>query len=918
MDAYGQGHIQGEFIVRLHQDFSLEKFGAQHRLEHLKVLSTRARIHLFKSTKEVSSNADDWATLRQLRGDFRVESAQFNHVVQERETVPNDPNFSQQWHHMQAEDHDIDSELAWVISQGGTAANGSCIVVAVLEGGGSNYNHVDLIDNHWVNVDEIPNNGIDDDENGFVDDYNGWNTNSNSNTISAGSHGTAVSGMIGATGNNGVGGAGVNWDVEVMQVQMGGLTEDNVIAAYNYPFEMRAQFNESQGERGAFVVATNASWGLDLADPSNYPVWCGYYDVLGSAGILNCGATANQAYNIDTQGDMPTGCNSPYMIAVTATNDEDVRTFSAYGLTTIDLAAPGESVHLPSGSSGYSNTSGTSFASPCVAGAIALIYSAPCSELMELALGNPQAAADLVRGYILDGTDLVDNLIGETVTGGRLNVANSMNLAMANCGQVECFPDSVSAMANCVYDSANDTVLTQIQMGIELSSFLCSTSTICQWNDAVGGEPSCDSIAINSGGMFLIDSVYPGSQYELYYTVDGWGQYPITVTTPACDSLVPGCTGITATNYDPAATIDDGTCVYPCEPFAFALTTDCFPNETGWTLLMGDSVVASVSAGEFVLAEEEYIWEGCITEGCYTLVVSDSYGDGLNGAQWWWCGVNGEYTGTSGDSIAVCMEDVNFGSQAAHSFCLPAIPGCTNPEACNFEETANADDCSCTLPGENCDDGDEETVLDTLDESCNCQGVPAVYGCTNPDACNFNAFANVEDGSCYSVGQGSISGQLFPQIDSEQGYTYSGGEANALLWSVQGGSIVSGQSSASVLVNWMELGPGVLTLVESDGQGCEATMNFTVSVLAEGVTGLNELAGEEISLFPNPASDVVRCLGLNSDNQNLDWTVFDVQGKEVLHRRTTQTLSVQSLSRGHYTVQIQLGEDAAMLPLLVR
>ena len=73
---------------------------------------------------------------------------------------------------------------------------------------------------------------------------------------------------------------------------------------------------------------------------------------------------------------MPTGCSSPYMVSVTATDDNDVRTFSAYGATTIDLGAPGDAVFLPSGTSGYGNTSGTSFASPCVAGAIALVYSA--------------------------------------------------------------------------------------------------------------------------------------------------------------------------------------------------------------------------------------------------------------------------------------------------------------------------------------------------------------------------------------------------------------------------------------------------------------------------------------------------------------------------------------------------------------
>ena len=105
--------------------------------------------------------------------------------------------------------------------------------------------------------------------------------------------------------------------------------------------------------------------------PGDCLVW--FIRDLGEVGILNCGATANNSYNVDVVDHLPTGCSSPYMLSVTATDDNDVRTFSAYGATTVDLAAPGDDVFLPSGSAGYSPTSGTSFATPCVAGAIALI-----------------------------------------------------------------------------------------------------------------------------------------------------------------------------------------------------------------------------------------------------------------------------------------------------------------------------------------------------------------------------------------------------------------------------------------------------------------------------------------------------------------------------------------------------------------
>ena len=603
--ASAQGRIPGEFIVRFEGDVDAQKWGEGLGLNHARTLSRRAQIHLFELPSSTSP-ADDWAMLRALRKDDRLVAAQFNHEVQSRETLPDDPALNQQWHHVQNGDHDIDSDLAWDITTGGQTADGTRIVVAVLEGGGANYNHIDLIDNHWVNDQEIPDNGIDDDNNGFVDDYNGWHAQNNNDNIGGGGHGTSVSGMIGATGNNGSGGVGVNWDVEIMQVDMGfgGLSEANVIAAYDYPYEMRVLFNESQGARGAFVVATNASWGIDLANPANYPIWCGFYDTLGEAGILNCGATANQQYNIDTQGDMPTGCSSPYMVSVTATNNQDVRTFSGYGATTIDLAAPGDNVYLPSGSTGYNNTSGTSFASPCVAGAIALLYSAPCPDLMGQALVDPQGTADVILGHLYEGVDVVSNLVGETVTGGRLNTFNSLNLLMANCGPLECHPEAMEAEAACVYDAAMDSVLTTIEVGVTMSSPLCFTGELCI--SSPSGELGCDSLAIANDEFHVWSGLLPSTSYTVSYTVDtAVFDAPIEIVTPGCDALIPGCTGPTAFNYDPDATIDDGSCDFPCVDFNFTLTLDCAPEEVSWEIvsLQSGEVVASVLPGSYL--EEE-------------------------------------------------------------------------------------------------------------------------------------------------------------------------------------------------------------------------------------------------------------------------------------------------------------------------
>lgn len=436
--------FSGELIVRLHDNDKLQVLLNDYRLingqesgfEVIRQLSAPMRIWHLRFDDAVVSNYD---FLRAVRRHSAVELAQFNHEVTMRSTVPNDPQFDSQWHHVNSNGSDIDSDLAWDITTGGQTAFGDEIVVCVIEGG--NLNHPDLVDNKWVNENEIPGNGIDDDGNGYIDDYNGWNVGNQSDAgVFTGNHGTQVMGMIGAKGNNDLGVAGVNWDVKIMSVAGESLfNEASVVAAYNYPLVMRNLYHESGGEKGAFVVATNASWGIDNADPADHPLWCAVYDDLGEAGILSCGATANNNVNIDVVGDMPTGCASPYMVAVTASNNNDVRTFSGYGVNTIDLAAPGEAVFTTSGQSNYGATSGTSFASPLTAGAIALIYSTPCPSFAALIHADPQAGADYVYEVLMGGVDPVDNLTNEVISGGRLNVYNSIQLVLAGCSDSDCF-----------------------------------------------------------------------------------------------------------------------------------------------------------------------------------------------------------------------------------------------------------------------------------------------------------------------------------------------------------------------------------------------------------------------------------------------------------------------------------------------
>ena len=428
-------HVAGEALVSLVPGADVRTVvrdlssidGAATALTAVWEVSPPARIWLLKHDPAIPGIA----VLERLRRHPSVDAAQFNHTVQER-IMPNDTQFNQQWHHVDPQDNDIDSDLAWNTTTGGVTALGDTIVVCVVEG--FDRTHSDLAANAWVNRAEIDGNGIDDDANGYIDDVFGWNPAAgNDNTLYSGSHGTSCAGMVGARGNNANGVVGANWYVKLMPVRYSSLTEANVIASYTYPLVQRQRWNQTDGAQGALVVATSSSWGIDNADPANYPLWCGFYDTMGQAGILNCGATANNNVNVDAVGDMPTACSSPYMISVTATDANDQRTFSGYGPTTIDVGAPGASVRTTATGNTYTTTSGTSFATPLTAGVLALMYSVPCTGIAQLARTNPQGAADALRTALFAGVEQVGNLPGQTATGGHINANNSVQYIVNNC-----------------------------------------------------------------------------------------------------------------------------------------------------------------------------------------------------------------------------------------------------------------------------------------------------------------------------------------------------------------------------------------------------------------------------------------------------------------------------------------------------
>ena len=408
-------YVENEFIIWLEQDVDAADFAAKSNTGIMpkRQLSKRLNIWLFEINDNKELREDK---MRRLNANADVRVIQNNHTnITLREEIPDDPFFGQQW-----APAIMNLPQAWEeFTTGGVTATGDTIVVAVIDGG-ADWTHEDL--NCWENAHEIPNNGIDDDDNGYIDDFHGWNAYNHNGYVGSNNHGTHVSGIIGAVGNNGKGVCGVNWNVKVMPIGGSSSNESIVVEAYSYVLEMRARYNETDGEEGAFIVATNSSFGVDYGDPDDYPIWCSMYDEMGNVGILSCGAGPNMNVNVDVVGDVPSACPGNYLIGITNTTSSDEKYGNAgYGVNNIDLGAPGTSIYSTLPNNNYGNMTGTSMATPQVSGTIALMYAALPEEMMIACKNDPANFCLSVRHHLLNGADHLPSLDGLVAAGRRLN-----------------------------------------------------------------------------------------------------------------------------------------------------------------------------------------------------------------------------------------------------------------------------------------------------------------------------------------------------------------------------------------------------------------------------------------------------------------------------------------------------------------
>ena len=412
--------IENEILVRFKEGVSTnqitllnEKLGAS----TYKVYSFPDGLkiyHLKLKPKRISTQK----ALQEYKMCPEVVYATYNYTLHTLDSViphlsPNDPYFKNQWalentgQNGGREDADIDGPEAWYISAGNNK-----IVIAVIDTG-IQIDHPDLASNIWTNPGEIPDNGIDDDRNGYIDDVHGWDFKNDDNSVYDGIdwHGTHVAGIIGAIGNNGIGIAGINWRVKIMPLKFleyGVGQSADAIEAFAYA-----------AQKGVKIISN--SWGRwGAPDPA-------MEDAIRSSGALCIFAAGNSGKDNDAGYPYYTNYPSSYplnnIIAVAASDSSDnlVSTYwgSNWGKKTVDLAAPGLDIlsTFPTDKSNppYKYASGTSMAAPYVAGVAALVKGRFLGKTPEQ-----------IKEMILNSVDQNNNLKGRLLSGGRLNAHNCL------------------------------------------------------------------------------------------------------------------------------------------------------------------------------------------------------------------------------------------------------------------------------------------------------------------------------------------------------------------------------------------------------------------------------------------------------------------------------------------------------------
>lgn len=380
------------FVICLTTNVSASEFNPNRLLvktqnsELLKELKNQTRIkHLFSQwyvlyTNDLQSLENELGTLKSpviFERDYRGNKNKLPKpvIVEDKEVIGNksaqfnDPQVGRVWSFEDARDHGSSVEKAY----GANFTSASQEIIVAVVDTGIDYNHEDLKENMWVNTGEIPGNGIDDDNNGYIDDVHGINTlkrndsgDATGDMMDTHSHGTHVAGTIGAVQNNGIGMPGIASKVKLMGIRTvpnsGDELDVDVVESFLYAAKNGAKiincsFGKSHNEGGQAVKEA--------------------IDYIGkNYGTLVVAAAGNSSQDIDKRLTYPASFpNTNLMVVGSTTSSGRMSYFSNYGKVNVDLAAPGSSVYSTTPGNRYGNMSGTSMASPTAAGVAAEVLS---------------------------------------------------------------------------------------------------------------------------------------------------------------------------------------------------------------------------------------------------------------------------------------------------------------------------------------------------------------------------------------------------------------------------------------------------------------------------------------------------------------------------------------------------------------
>ena len=410
----------GEFIVKLKKDSTFSRSPLATLNEKYQVYALET---VFKNSENtilnniyilsVPENADILSIIDDYSSCPTVEYAEPNRIFYVS-GIPNDENFSKQWalqntgQNGGTPDVDIDAPEAWDIEIGS-----SDVIIAVIDTG-VDYTHPDLAGNIWINKDEVPSNGIDDDNNGFIDDVRGWDfANNDSDPLDDNGHGTHCSGIASAVTNNNVGVAGVCWNCKIMSIK--GLDKKGLGWVYDL-----ANAIIYATDNGADVIS------MSFGNYNSTNITHDAVDYAHSKGVVLVAAAGNIILNMSRK-HYPAAFDN--VIAVASTDKNDHRASTSNFGDWVDVAAPGREIYstMPTYSvemnsdpfflsKNYDYCDGTSMACPMVAGLAALLLSY-----------NPNLTPDEVSNIIHDSTDWIntDKYIGN----GRINAYKALLLA---------------------------------------------------------------------------------------------------------------------------------------------------------------------------------------------------------------------------------------------------------------------------------------------------------------------------------------------------------------------------------------------------------------------------------------------------------------------------------------------------------